>query len=157
MLLPREAPVAAGAFPLSANAVRGQRLLLLENTHRHHPLNHQPILLFLCSASLLLVSGYEEKQTHGARNGERAKNGTTSPLPLRTRKFVLAITVKDACQGETSFQWHKTNQNAPKGVKQKQGIRCRARSNSSRWAAGRSNRRIGRNSWLDRPSRLRGH
>ena len=45
------------AFPLSANAVRGQRLLLLENTHRQHPLNHQPISLFLCSASLLHVRG----------------------------------------------------------------------------------------------------
>ncbi len=84
-------------------------------------------------------------------------SGGLRPLPLRTRKFVLAITVKDACHGDTSFQWHKTNQNAPKGVKQKQGIRCRACSNSSGWAAGRSNRRIGRNSWLDRPSRLPGY
>jgi len=30
-----------------------------------------------------------------------------------TSKFVLAITVKDACHGETSFQWQKTNQDAP--------------------------------------------
>jgi hypothetical protein len=67
-------------------------------------------------------------------------------LPLRTSKFVLAITVKDACHGETSFHWHKTNEKAPKGVqKQKQGIRCRAYSNSSRWAVGRSDRRVGCN------------
>ena len=28
-------------------------------------------------------------------------------------KFVLAITVGIACLGDTSFHWHKTNQNAP--------------------------------------------
>jgi hypothetical protein len=39
--------------------------------------------------------------------------GRLRPLPLGTSKFVLAITVKDACQGETSFQWQKTNQDAP--------------------------------------------
>jgi hypothetical protein len=40
-------------------------------------------------------------------------SGGLRPLPLRTSKFVLAITVKDACHGETSFQWQKTNQDAP--------------------------------------------
>jgi len=45
--------------------------------------------------------------------------GGLRPLPLGTSKFVLAITVKDACHCETSFQWQKTNQNAPLRVRNK--------------------------------------
>jgi hypothetical protein len=52
----------------------------------------------------------------------------------------------------------KDQSSAPcRGVKQKQGIGCHARNISSYWAAGRSNRRIGRNGRLDRSSRIRGH
>ncbi len=40
-------------------------------------------------------------------------SGGLRPLPLRTSKIVLAITVKDACHGETSFRWQKSNQDAP--------------------------------------------
>ncbi len=40
-------------------------------------------------------------------------SGGLRPLPLQTSKIVLAITAKDACLGEASFQWRKTNQSAP--------------------------------------------
>jgi len=56
----------------AAPAAKPQRLLL-GITHRQHPLNHQPISLFLCFASLHLVRGYEAKRTHGATNGEKAE------------------------------------------------------------------------------------
>ena len=80
------------------------------------------------------------------------------PPPLRTSKFVLVVTVKDACRGADFLAVAKDqSRRPPKGVNKKTGNWCRACSNSSRWAIGRSNARIGRHGWLDRPSRLRGH
>jgi hypothetical protein len=54
-------------------------------------------------------------------------------LRLRTSKIVLAITVKEACLGETPTHWRKTNQSALTGREKKQGNRHHADNISSRW------------------------